>query len=363
METAHIVEVGGRGGVYQHAVAVADAVAGTGVPVVLHTAVDAELEPPPAVRLCRCVRWWRGLKPGALRPPLIAATYVLGTLPHLARVVGRGGIYHFQGEFKSVLTTLGLMLQRVLPARRVVQSRHNTFSRHGGSLDERLMRFDARLCDATIVFTAPDEERVRTWGGRPVRSPLAQYVPPIPESEVLAWRRRWADGPGGPVVLFAGQVRADKRPDLLIEAAARMSPAPTVAVVGDDMAGEADRCRALAHRLGVDVRWALGYTPLVEFVAAMRAADVVVCPYDRASQSGVLAVARSVGAVTVATDVGGLAELANVAVRPDDAAELARGIERAHAAAGDPEPPLAETVAAAHRVAYGIDAAAGTGPG
>jgi glycosyltransferase involved in cell wall biosynthesis len=355
METAHIVEVGGRGGVYQHAVAVADAVAESGVPVVLHTAVDAELEPPDAVRLCRCVHWWRGLEPGVLRPPLIAATYVLWTLPHLARVVGRGGIYHFQGEFKSVLTTLGLILQRGLPARRVVQSRHNTFSRHGGTLDERLMRVDARLCNATIVFTAPDEERVRAWGGRPVRSPLAQYVPPIPEAAVAAWRRQWSGGPGGPVLLFAGQVRADKRLDLLIEAAARMSAAPTVAVVGQDME-EADRCRELAARLGVDTRWALGYTPLEDFVAAMRAADVVVCPYDRASQSGILAVARSVGAVTVATDVGGLAELAHVAVRPDDAADLARGIERAHAAAGDAEPPLAEAVAAAHRVAYGIDA-------
>jgi hypothetical protein len=67
-------------------------------------------------------------------------------------------------------------------------------------------------------------------------------------------------------------------------------------------------------------------------------------------------VARSVGAVTVATDVGGLAELAHVAVRPDEAAELACGSERAHAAACGAEPPLVQAEAAAHRVAYGIDA-------
>jgi glycosyltransferase involved in cell wall biosynthesis len=355
MRTVHIVEVGGRGGVYQHAVAVARALDARGVQVVLHTATDAELEALGGVRTCRCVRWWRDLTPRALRPPIIALGYVLVTLPHLARRMRRGDVYHFQGEFKSVLTTLGLMLQRTLPGRRVVQSRHNTFSRHGGRLDEALMRLDSRLCDAVLVFSDADERRVRAWGGRPVRSPLAQYVPEVTGESARHWRARWT-GPG-PVLLFAGQVRADKRLDLLIEAAARLPRAATVAVVGEDM-GQAERCRELAARRGVDVRWTLGYTPLQSFAAALRAADVVVCPYDRASQSGVLAVARSVGAVTVASDVGGLAELATVTVAPGDPVALAGGIERALAGEARPEPPLPDVIAAAHLRAYGMEPAA-----
>ena len=54
----HIVEAGGRGGVYQHAVAVAEALAHHGEQVVLHTADDAELLPGPEVQVCRCVRWY-----------------------------------------------------------------------------------------------------------------------------------------------------------------------------------------------------------------------------------------------------------------------------------------------------------------
>jgi glycosyltransferase involved in cell wall biosynthesis len=355
MGTVHLVEVGGRGGVYQHAVAVADTLSAAGVPVVLHTATDVELEPAAGVRVCRCFRWWRDVRPRVLRPPLIALTYVLGTLPHLARRVRRGDIYHFQGEFKSVLTTLGLILQRALSRRRVVQSRHNTFSRYGGRLDESLMRLDARLCDSVIVFSAADERRVRAWGGHPERSPLAQYVPSVPEADAEEWRRRWSGA--SRVLLFAGQVREDKRLDLLIEAAARLDRPAVVAVVGEDL-GAAEPCRALAQRVGVDVRWSLGYAPLESFAAAMRACDVVVCPYDRASQSGVLAVARNVGAVTVATDVGGLRELATVTVSAGNPDALACGIERALTGEVPAEPPLAELVAAAHLRAYGMEVAA-----
>ena len=346
---AHIVEVGGRGGVYQHAVAVADALAARGVPVVLHTSTDAELEPDGPVRICRCVRWFRRVRPRFLRPPLVALAYVLATLPHLAQNVRAGDVYHFQGEFKSVLTTLGLLLQRALPRRRVVQSRHNTFSRHGGRLDRELMRRDARLCHATIVFSEPDERRVRAWGGRPVRSPLVQYVPPVDPAARQRWRERWSGS--DPLLLFAGQVRADKRLDLLLKATALLPIPPRVAVVGEDM-GEAEPCRALAERLGLDVRWTLGYVPLQDFVAAIEAADVVVCPYDVASQSGVLAVARSVGTVTLASDVGGLSEMAGVTVPPADVAALAAGIEHALALQDRPDPPLDEQVAAAHLTAY-----------
>jgi glycosyltransferase involved in cell wall biosynthesis len=352
MGSAHIVEAGGRGGVYQHAVAVAEALRSSGVEVVLHTATDAELEPGAGVEVCRCVRWWRGLRPRQLRPPLIALTYLLVTLPHLARAVRRGDVYHFQGEFKSVLTTLGLILQRALPGRRVVQSRHNTFSRHGGSLDEALMRLDARVAEATVVFSGADERRVSSWGGRPVRSPLAQYLPPVTEDGVQEWRARWAGA--GAVLLFAGQVRPDKRLDLLIEAAALLEQPVVVAVVGEDM-GHAESCREFAARRGVEVRWTLGYTPLASFAAALRAADVVVCPYDRASQSGVLAVASTVGTVTVATDVGGLGELSSVTVPPGDPVALARGLERALDGGGRSDAPLPDLVVAAHLRAYAME--------
>jgi glycosyltransferase involved in cell wall biosynthesis len=79
----------------------------------------------------------------------------------------------------------------------------------------------------------------------------------------------------------------------------------------------------------VPLRVTEGYQPIERFVAALHAADIVVCPYRVSSQSGVLAVASAMGLRTVGTDVGGLPELASVVVPADDPAALAKGVERA----------------------------------
>lgn len=321
----HIVEAGGRGGVYQHAVAVAEALSETGREVVLHTATDPELEPPAGVRLCRCVRWHRDNR-SRLRGPLIALDWLGRTVPHLARAVRRGEVFHFEGEFKLALSTPTLAVQRALPGRRVVQSLHNTFARSDSGLDERLLRLGVRVVDASIVFSERDAARVEELGGTPVLSPLAQYTPPVDAAAVARWRERWRAG-DRPVLLFAGQVRRDKRLDLAIEASARVEADHVLAVVGED-SGDLQRCRRLADEQGVDVSWTPDYVPLDDFVAALAAADVVLCPYDRASQSGVLAVARKVGTPTVASAVGGLAELATATVPPGDPGALASAVEQ-----------------------------------
>jgi glycosyltransferase involved in cell wall biosynthesis len=346
----HMVEVGGRGGVYQHAVAVVEGLAGTGRRVVLHTAGDAELLPAAPVEVCGCIEWARELDP-RLRRPYIAARYILRTVPHLRLAVRPGDVYHFQGEFKPALTTLGLAVQRAGRRRRVVHSRHNTFSRAGRRTDDLLMRADARLADAVVVFSARDAERVAAWGARPVVSPLVQYAPPVEQDAVERWRRHWGAGGGTRAILFAGQVRRDKRLDLAIAASARVGDPHVLAVVGEDK-GDAERCRRIADELEVEVSWTVRYVTLEEFSACLAAADVVVCPYDRASQSGVLALARELGTPTVATDVGGLSELASVRVPPDDPAALAAGIEEAMALAGRAD-DLAPAALAAHLRAYG----------
>jgi glycosyltransferase involved in cell wall biosynthesis len=97
----------------------------------------------------------------------------------------------------------------------------------------------------------------------------------------------------------------------------------------------------------------IGFVELPEFMASIAAADVIVCPYDRASQSGVLAVAAALGTPTVATDVGGLAELAGVSVPPDDVPALRRAIDQQLA---EPQPGHGEDLDAralsAHLRAY-----------
>ena len=345
----HIVEAGGRGGVYQHAVAVAEALARHGEDVVLHTADDAELLPGPGVRVCSCVRWYRDFR-SPLRRARILLNWLLRTVPHLARTARRGEVFHFQGEFKTPIVSLLLITQK-LGRKRVVQSRHNTFSRSNRLADDALFRLDLKVVDAVIVFSDQDARRIEAMGAPAFVSPLAQYSPPVDDAAVSHWKERWSAN-GAPVVLFAGQIRPDKRLDLAIEASALIEREHRLAVVGEDK-GDLERCRELAVELGVPVSWTTEYVPLSDFVAILAAADVIVCPYERASQSGILALARKVGARTVASDVGGLGELATVAVPPGEARPLAAGIEEALTMAPPPD-DMESGLVDAHLRAYGM---------
>jgi glycosyltransferase involved in cell wall biosynthesis len=99
-----------------------------------------------------------------------------------------------------------------------------------------------------------------------------------------------------------------------------------------------------------------GYLPLARFVAAAAAADVVACPYLVASSSAVLALAVALGRPTVASDVGGLGDLATVVVPPGDPDALAAGVERAlRAGPVAPPPPVGID---AYLGAYGFRTAA-----
>src|SRR3569623_2022252 len=321
----HMVEPGGRGGVYQHAVAVAQASARAGRPVTLHTADDCEFEPPD-VSLCRCVKWHRSL-PATLKKLVSAGAYVK-TLAHLVSVMGHDDGLHFQGSYKLPLTWATLVAGK-LRAKNVIFSPHNTFARDDSRISGWLLERCIRTASTTVAYSQADLAAVEAFGGNGVLEPLIQSAPPVDPAMVRRWTERW-DARGRPVVLFAGQLRHDKRLDLVIKAAASgFSPEEiVVAVVGEDKGAETSN-RRLADELGVPVRWDVRYVSLEDFAAALAAADVVVCPYDRASQSGVLSLARQYGARTVATSVGGLAELADVTVPPDNALAQADGIRRA----------------------------------
>jgi glycosyltransferase involved in cell wall biosynthesis len=348
----HLVEPGGRGGVFQHALALAEALSRVGIRVRLHTADDPERLPAGSVEVCSCMRWRRNL-PAPLRPLAVARGYLGRALPHLLAGVRAGDRVHFEGLFIAPLTTLTLLALRAR-AVRIVHSPHNTFARYGGRIQSLLLRVDARLAHASIVFSQRDKRAVEAWRGRPVYSPLVMYTPAVSADESRRWRERWRATGDREVVLFAGQIRRDKRLDLLIEAASTWPSSRRLAVVGEDK-GDLDRCRALAEARHVLVEWEVGFLPLEKFVAAVAAADLVACPYDRGNSSAVLVVAAQLGVPTVATDVGDLLELADRSVPPGDASALARAIE-SELRRGDRLAKVSATssMVAAHLAAYDL---------
>lgn len=350
----HLIQPTGYGGIFQHTAALAALLAGHGARVTIHTAVDHEPANPDGVEVCECVRWRRGQTDEAhagLRQARVAFDYLARSLPHLVRAVRRREVAHVEGAVRLPMLVITLLALRLRGAR-VVQSPHNTFSREGWAGDDVLLRLGARLAHGNVVFSEHDAECLRSWGGEVVRSPLVQVVEEPPEEAVRRWRERWRAEGERRVVLFAGQVRRDKRLDALVESAVGWPESWRLAVVGEDR-GDWTRCERRAAELGVSIDAAIGYLPLDEFLAAMTAADVVVAPYERGSQSGVLAVARELGVPTVATAVGGLGELAQVTVAPGDAGALRDGIEAALAGAR-PEgtPSDAEDAVAAHLEIY-----------
>jgi len=347
--TVHLLEPGGRGGIFQHTVAVAEALAEVGVRIVLHTAQDAELRPD-KVTFCPCVHWYRPL-PHGLRQGLTAGRFLVRTVPHLLATADPAtDVLHLQGMFGRFLY-LPVLLAARRRRLRIVFSPHNTFVRRGGAAAFAAYRWSLRTATAIVAFSDDDVSRLAGLGLEAHRATLTLHLERPDPAATAAWRQRYGSGP---TALLAGQVRADKRPDVFIEACRLAGVTP--AIVGEALDGEPlVRAASTTERLvRVD-----GYLPGGEFAAAVAAADVVVAPYAVGSVSGPLTFAADLGVRSVAFAVGGLGENVTVCVDPErGAAGLAEGIRAALRAPARPPQAGAAPVADEHLRIYRSTAAA-----
>ncbi|MGW6564851.1 glycosyltransferase [Streptomyces sp. NPDC054975] len=348
----HLFEPSGYAGVFQHACCLGQLLGRSGRRVVLHTGHEHEEVRIEGVDLCPCSWWPRHGQAGARRSGAIARRFVSRTLPHLHAAVPPGAVLHVQGiAAAGALTLLALGVGR-FQDRLVIYSPHDTFSRRG-RVDGALLRLALRVPHAIIVYSQADVEVLRRRGLKAHCSPLVQIVPETSDDARLRWRHAWGAGPDVSVVLFAGCIRPEKRLDVLIEGARHWPANRRLAVVGEDRGGWAP-CAELAKAYGVDVAARVEFLELPEFTAAIAAADLVVLPYDKASQSGVLAVARQLGTPTAAANVGGLRELASQTFAAGDPHDLNRAIDAQLARAVAPDPSLDENRAVeVHLLAYG----------
>jgi glycosyltransferase involved in cell wall biosynthesis len=350
----HLFEPSGYAGVFQHTCRVAQLLAGAGLRAVVHTGHEHEdLATGDTVELCGCSWWPRGETPGRGRSQRIARRFVTRTLPHLRKASAGDAVVHLQGIAATGALNVAALGAGRLAGQRVVYSPHDTFSRRG-RLDGAALRLALRLPHAVIVHAARDLHALRRAGIASHYSPLVQIVPAVPDGRRERWRERWGVTDLDEVVLFAGWIRREKRLDLVIESARRWPANRHLVVVGQDRGAWAD-CQRLARTRGLNVVADIGFVELDEFVAAISAADVVVAPHERASQSGVLSLARHLGVPAVAADIGGLAELASRTFPPGDVAGLTAALDaaltdgRLHPASVDEGAALA-----AHLCAYGV---------
>ncbi len=338
----HLIESGGRGGVFNHSVEVAAGLTELGVDVVVHTADDCD-EAPASVALCRCVTWHRASPNRVVRQARTSARYLLRTLPHLHRVIGPEDIVHIQGMFAFTPELVSVARRRNAT---VVASPHNTFVRSNAPGGGRALRCALQDADRVLVYSEADRQSLLARGvANAARVPLVQWTPPVKPALAERWRTALKPD-GGKLALLPGQVRADKNPELFVRALARL-PDWRGAVVGADL-GPGRQVDALIAQTGAAVTTAYRYLDVDEFTALVATADVVVAPYEIASQSGVLAVAARLGVPTAVAPCGGLGELATAVARDTGVAAIRDAIVAAHELGAKP----VDTADAANRYLY-----------
>ncbi|MEV6815967.1 glycosyltransferase [Micromonospora sp. NPDC051296] len=320
----HLIESGGRGGVFNHSVEVAAGLVELGVDVVVHTADDCDAAPT-SVRLCRCITWHRTSPNRFVRQARTSARYVLRTLPHLHRAVDTQDVVHIQGMFALTPELISMARHRNAT---VVISPHNTFVRSNAPGGGRALRSGLENSDRVLVYSEADRQKLLDRGVAAVaRVPLVQWAPPVDPARVERWRAELTPD-GAKLALLPGQVRADKNPELFVRALAEL-PDWRGAVVGEDL-GPGRQVDEVIEATGAAVTTAYRYLDVGEFTALVAAADVVVAPYEIASQSGVLAVAARLGVPTAVVPCGGLGELATVVARDTSVTAVRDAVVAAH---------------------------------
>jgi len=198
---------------------------------------------------------------------------------------------------------------------------HNALPHEKQPLARPLMRALLRRMDRIITLTQSEAARCGRLAGRdadsitvsphPVYDHFGAAMEPAAARRILSWPPEGACG-----LLFFGLIRRYKGLDLLLRALGalyRRSPgAPDFSLMIAGEFYEKERMyRDLVVREGLSdkVEICAQYIPDGEVAALFSAADLVVQPYRKATQSGVVQTAFHFGCPVVVSDAGGLADM------------------------------------------------------
>ena len=281
----------------------------------------------------------------AARRALRLAEHVPDMLRH--RRGEEADVVHYQWLTLEALDAF--LLARDSPT---VFTSHNVLRRGEGRLRELAARLVARRADALIAHTAAGGHQLsERFGADPERVHVIphgafDYLTRQPHEEPLPAELAAVEGP---VILWFGVLRPYKGVDVLLEAFRGLAGAE-LWVVGRPWMPIEPLKRAAAAAGGT-VRFVERFVTDPEIPAYFRRADVVVLPYRRIDQSGVLYTALAFGKAMVLSDVGGFSEIGQVhgagrLVPPEDPAALREALRQLVGDAGE-RAALGERAAAA----------------
>lgn len=338
MQVAIIEPVGGHGGMDYYDFGLCSGLAGAGVSAMLYTC-DETKRPDgmegfhvgfkriygSSSRWVRAIRYVRGL---------------CWSLRHARRSGCK--LAHFHFFHGSAMELVTVSIARALGFRVVVTAHDvESFSGEGGVATAQRTYAKADAVIAHNSVTALElVQKVGVKSGKIHVIPHGNYVDSIRSGASLVEARdRLGIEQGTRVLLFFGQIKAVKGLDVLIEALPEVLASGEnvrLVVAGKVWKDDFSVYQEIISRLSLERHVHLDIRYIKEDEAELYyiASDLVVLPYRRIYQSGVLLMAMSHARTVVASDLPGMAEVVTDGVdgflfRRGDSSDLARVIIRA----------------------------------
>jgi glycosyltransferase involved in cell wall biosynthesis len=252
-------------------------------------------------------RWLRGL------------FFLRSTLRSIRHIVNSGAaLCHFH-SFDNPITDLAIIAVARLFTKSVVLTVHDVDSLARGRAGRvRVVRWTYRLADRVIAHNRVSANELESIGVRPCKIaiiPHGHYLESMREMPSMANARcAMAIDPSAKVVLFFGQIKHSKGLDLLIEALPQLAhqfPEIVLLIAGRPWKTNFARYDGLIDRMNVreHCHLRIRYIPDEDVAELYAAADLVVLPYRRIYQSGVLLMAMTYERPVVVSDLPGMCEI------------------------------------------------------
>ncbi|MGE4546022.1 MAG: glycosyltransferase family 4 protein [Pedobacter sp.] len=315
IKVAVIEPVGGYGGMGYYDFGLCEGLESAGVEVSLHT--NHETTPPAGskVPLHFCYRDIFGNAPVWKR----AARYIRGTLSALVHAVLRSApLVHFHFFNVGPLETFNVVAAKV-SGRKIVATIHDVESFAEWEKMPLLARFVYPLVNHFIVHNQVSrDELIRVARIHPERIaviPHGNYLSMLGEAPLLSETRRKLNVPDhAKVLLFFGQIKDVKGLDLLLEAMPNVlkeHPYTVLLIAGRPWKTNFESYSEQISHSGIQESCLchIRYIPDEEVPLFYGIADLVVLPYRRIYQSGVVLMAMSYGRAVLASDLPGMKEV------------------------------------------------------
>lgn len=334
LSVAMIEPVGGHGGMDYYDFGLCDGLTSAGVDVCFYTC-DETIEPVNADFVMRT--WYRGIY-GKRHVLLRGLRFLAATFRVFADVLlKRIPIVHFHFFDVGVLQLGQIVLAKLL-LRRAVVTVHDVEGFVEGKGSSRLAKVAYGWADRLIVHNQfSKSELVSNLQVSSIRVsviPHGNYrhvYPNLVERDAARAQLGWRSDEK--ILLFFGQIKGVKRLDLLLDAFAGVlekQPDARLVIAGKVVDVPFAHYQAQMEKLGIVEKCTclVRYIKNEEVPLFYAASDLVVLPYERIYQSGVLLMAMSFSKPVVVSDIPGMLEIVQDGVtgyvfRSGDASDLA----------------------------------------